>query len=79
MGLPLPQSLVRTGLAKQKEGIKQAVRASLQFILNQNSWYQNHKQDLVILKAKRLIEKVLGVYRGDGREEAGLENGIDRN
>ena len=55
------------------------MRASLQFILDQNSWYQNHKQDLVILKAKRLIEKVLGVYRGDGREEAGLENGIDRN
>ena len=53
--------------------------ASLQFILDQNSWDQNHKQDLVIFKTKRLIEKVLGVYRGVGREEACLENGIDRN
>ena len=70
---------MRTGLAKEKGGIKQAVEASLQFILDQNSWYQNYKQALVILKAKRLIEKVLGVYRGDGREEAGLINGIDRN
>ena len=30
------------------------------------------------LKSKE-TEKVVGVYRGDGREEAGLENGIDRN
>ena len=79
MRLPLPQSLVRTGLAKQKGGIKQAVDASLQFILDQNSWDQNRKQDLVIFKTKRLIEKVLGVYRGVGMEEACLENGIDRN